>query len=362
MAHLLLQELPEGRTILVQPFTDMTKRSGDEWMVLGLRDYLADLLGTSQDLRVLSGLTAVYGTDAGPPDYIITGRFQHVEESLRVFILMMDGKKGSIVNQYQATFPYPENRAFFTMIADIARQIMKLVKVKPDKRLFASVRNATSSTRCYESYSKGRQALETCRPKKAEVAAIWFSDAKRIDYRSPLGYQGMVNLYAFLGFYHKQRRQPFLSYYRKAQQELISMAKLAKPAPMLLHRKKAKVTKKRRGKKIELENRFLRSNVAFSEGMRAAQQGLWLEAQVALRQSVEEVSQDAITWYHLARIESKLGNSGAAQSALERALAINSCIKSLPIALPKPDVVPEVPPKGKKAKERKSLRPPQRWD
>ena len=361
MAHILQDELPQGRSIMVGPFTDMTKQSGDEWLVLGLRDYLADLLKTSSDLRVFSGLTAVYRTDSTPPDYIIKGRFQHVEDSLRIFVLLLDGKTGGIVNQYPAKFPYPENKAFFTMIADIARQIMKQAEVRPNKRLFKAVRNATASTRCYESYSKGRQALETYQVKKAEVAAIWFSDAKRTDYRSPLGYQGMVDLYTFLGFYHKQRREPFLSYYQKAEQELVSMDKLAKPAPMLMHRKKAKVTKKRRAKKIELENRFLKSNVAFSEGMRAAQQGLWIEAQAALKLSVEEVSQDAITWYHLARIESKLGNMGAARSALKKALAINSCIKSLPLALPEPEVVPEaVSPREKK--EQKRVHPPQRWE
>lgn len=362
MARISLDELPEGRTVLVQPFTDMTKRSGDEWLVLGLRDYLADLLRTSKDLRVLFGLTAVYGTDVGPPDYIIKGSFQHIEDYLRVFVLLLDGKTGAIVNQYPARFPYPENKDFFTAMADIAHQIMKSMEVRPDKGLFKAVRDATDSTRCYESYSKGRQALESYRTKKAEVAAIWFADAKRVDYRSPLGYQGMIELYTFLGFYHKQQRQPYLNYYRKAEEELISMDKLAKPAPMLLHRKKAKVTKKRRPKKVELENRFLKSNVDFSEGMRAAQQGLWMEAQAALKRSVEEVSQDAITWYHLARIESKLGNRGAAQAALQKALAINSCIASLPITLPEPVVTPEVPPEERKVKEKKIPHPPQRWD
>ena len=51
-----------------------------------------------------------------------------------------------------------------------------------------------------------------------------------------------------------------------------------------------------------------------------------------------------------------------ALAALQKALAINSCIESLPITLPEPVAAPEAPSEERKAKEKKVPHPPQRWD
>lgn len=329
MTQFELNNLPAGTTVLVQPFTDYTKKPGDSWLVLGLRDYLSDLLRTGRDLRVLAGLAAIYGTAGGPPDYIIVGKFQHMDRMLRVFISLSDGKSGQLIKQYDVAVSYPGNREFFTALADSAEQIMKQMKARPKGDQFKAVRDATESTSAYENYSKGRQSLESYDIKKAEIALIWFDQTKSLDYRSPLGYQGTIEVLTFMGFYHKQRREPFGSYFQKAEEELVKMAKLARPAPLILPRKNVKVTKKMGKMSIELENRFLVGNVAFTEGLHAAQKGNWAEAAQAFKKSLEVVPEDAMTWYHLARIEATLGNTAESQDALRKALEINSCLERL---------------------------------
>jgi hypothetical protein len=81
------------------------------------------------------------------------------------------------------------------------------------------VRNATTSTKAYESYSKGRQLLETYEVGNMKQASELFTQAKSIDYHSPLGYEGIIALNTFLGFYNKQMQKPFSTYYQQAEAE-----------------------------------------------------------------------------------------------------------------------------------------------
>jgi len=326
MARQELAQMPDITTIRVNPFENFTKITGDEWLVTGIRNYLANLLRAGENLRVLSGPTATYGMPAKGPDYDISGIFQHAAGKLRVFIRLSRKGGTGLLHQYEVLLSYPENREFFMGLAKAAEDIMKLLKEPYDKGVLSAVRDATASTRAYESYSKGTEVLRAYNVKATQRALKWFEDVKRIDYRSPLGYEGTIDTLTFLGFYHRQRREPYSTYYQRAQAEMTKMLKLARPAPLLMTRKKDKVVKKPKAKLPELKNHFILNNISYSEGLRAMQAGQLSAAADAFRKATELVSEDAISWYYLGTVEASQGNAAASQTALQRARSINPCI------------------------------------
>ena len=318
MAQYELDHPSAGTVIHIQSFSDYTKKGGDEWLSFGIRDYLTDLLQTGRGLKVLSGTALAYGALTYPSDYTLGGMYKHTDNLLQIFISIND-KAGTLIRQIEVAVPYPENRLFFKKIADAAKQIMEVAGTKPDKKALQLQSEATASTRAYESYSKGREALESFSIGSVELASMWFTDVKRIDYRSPLGYLGMVDLYSFLGFYHKQRREPFGIYFQKAETEINEMRRLAKEKPP-----DATLSKSQDGK---VANRFLQGNIAFSEALAASQVENWDSAVQSLKRAVELVPEDAISWYYLAQNYLKLGNSVLSSEAMQKARAINGCIE-----------------------------------
>jgi hypothetical protein len=326
MATLRINELPSGKIVLVEPLTNGTKLSGDNWLILGLRDYLTDLIRSGKNIRVLSGVTATHGLEGNDASFRIGGMFQRIGPKLRVFVHVMDGKSGELLKQYGVSFPYPDSIDFFIETAKVAREIMKQMDVKVDGRILKTVRDATTSVRAYEDYSKGRQALETYDPGKTRLAKTWFDQAKRADFRSPLGYQGLIDLYTFLGFYNRQMGQSSSGYYQAAQSEIIKMAKLARPAPMLMFPKKAKVTNKRHIS-IELDNPFMLNNISFIQGIQSEKQAMWKVAAKAFTNAVETIHVDAVSWYYLSLVEAKMGHKSKANKAMQKALSINGCIE-----------------------------------
>ncbi len=319
MAQQMLTTMPpEGSAILVGPFTDGTKRSGDGWISMGLRNYLADLLATSEKLRVFSGLTAA---SAGPaPAHTITGIFQHLNPgpngTLRVFIQLKDGPSGKLMRQFELSFPYPGNAALFLEMAGTARDILGYLKAKYDPARFRMIRDATASVPTFAAYTKGLEAYEQFSAKREKTAKLLFIEAKRLDQRSPLGYRGMVDLFTFRGFAHKQEGKPYGPDFQRAQTELMEMYRYV-PSSM-----------PKRQKDAPTGNRFLDSNVAFTEGLHFAQIGKTAETIAMFRRAVELVPEDAITWHHIARLEARQGNVAASQEALRKALSINPCIEN----------------------------------
>jgi tetratricopeptide (TPR) repeat protein len=321
MAQAEVDRLPAGRVVLVQNFTDYTKVEGDEWLAAGIRDLMTDLLRSALDLRVLAGATASAAT--GPPDASVGGSFQHANGQLRIFVAATDGGSGQLLKQIEVLVPYPGNAAFFARMADAAQQILTLLKAKSDGSALAAVRDATASTRAFESYARGRQALQNFTAGKAEVAKAFFDDAVRIDGTSPLGYLGQVDLHSFLGFSHKQRKEPFELEFQRAEEAMNRLRAQARRAiPMTAFRSAMPA-----GKGGGVVNRYLAGNAAFLEGVGLAQAGNQAAAQKAFTKSVEAVPEDAISWYHLSRSETALGNAAAATAALQKAYGINSCIE-----------------------------------
>ena len=192
-----LQSLPSGPSILVQEFKNQTERPEDAWLSLGIRNFLADLLRTGGKIRVFSGITARLSSTL-QPDFIIDGSFQVQQGVLRLYISVKE-KRGKLASQHALTFPYPKHRDFFPHIADSAKKLFVFFNTPYDALQFDRIRDATISTECYENYTQGRETLETYAPEKIEQALVWFQEAKRADYQSPLGYQGVVDTHIFWG-------------------------------------------------------------------------------------------------------------------------------------------------------------------
>lgn len=327
MAQSEIERMPQsGKTVIVQPFTDFTKSGGDDWMTLGLRDYVADLLRSSSSLRVFAGNLALHSGLSDGPDFMVNGTFQHTGNNMRIFIRLSDGKTGQLIAQPEASFPYPDNKDFFTKIADATKTAMQAMQVNSDSKRFDAIKNATSSTRAYENFAKGRQALETYHTDKLEAASLFFTDAKRIDIKSPLGYQGLAALYEFTAISQKQRNENYSSVLQRLEAELINLKRSTKFVNPVFGYVQNKPVKKE-SNNIKLDNRFLAEEVAYSEGLSAAQAAKWQEAAAALKRATELVPEDALAWYHLSRMQSKLGNEQEAQKILQKAYAINSCVE-----------------------------------
>lgn len=324
MAQYGLSLLPEGKTVLITPFTNFTKKSEDDWLKKGIRDYIADMMRSSKKLRVLSGATATYG-QISAPEWKISGRFQREGPDLRIFVSLFEGASGKLLKQLELRFPYPGNKEFFERLAQASNDLMKEMDAKWESESANKVSNATASTAAFESYSKGRQILEDYNPKTASKSEEHFKNAIRLDYRSPLGYQGIVALNTFLGFYNKQMHRRFSSYYQKAEAELVKMAKLAKPAPAVFSYV-SKKTQKKKGLRVKLDNRFLESNAAFMEALYASKLGNLEGAAEALRRCVDLVPEDAVAWRQLARVYSQIGDVTKSGEALRKANEINPCI------------------------------------
>lgn len=326
MTQYTLDSMPKGKVVVINPFTNYTKKSGDDWLKLGLPDLLASMLSASKDLTVLTGLAARYSPLSRNPQYIVEGMFQHLNGTLRIFIKLLNGPNRKLLKQNMITVSYPENKDFFWEMAKTTKQICEFIKVKYDDDKLEKIRDATISTQVYEFYSKGRQILDKYQVGETEVAKIWFEQAKRKDYRSWLGYEGLIDLYTFLGFYNKQRRASFGSYFEQAEKELVQMHRLAKQPPPIRQLSK-RSTRKKKSRDEKLTNRFLLGQAAFTEGLIAAQNANWEKAAQAFEQSVKFVPEDAITWYQLSRIYEKMGMIPKTTNALHKAYEINPCIE-----------------------------------
>ena len=322
MAEGRIALMPEGKGVLVKHFDDFTKKPGDEWLTYGLSDYVADLMGSAKDGRIHYGITAKYGS--GPYDYTVAGTFQHLEGNLRVFIKLSEGKGGKLIAQKEILFPYPGNRELFTKTAEATAELMETMKFKRDGSVWDAVRDATASTEAYASYAKGRRALETYRKSELKKARSHFAGAMRIDFRSPLGYQGTAAVDTFLGLYNKQRGKAFSTYFQKAQAELARMQKLTKPMNPVFGYIKDEPEKRSGGLKIK--NRFILGNAAYMEGQAMLSGGDLKAAAERFRKATDLVPEDAMAWYYLARAESMSGSLDRASEAQRRAHAIDPCM------------------------------------
>ncbi len=304
-----LNAAKKNQTIIIKPFTNYTKNPADDWLKTGLPELLSLMFNSSTTVQALFGNSIKYHPQSSNPDYSISGMYQHLNGNLRAFIKLWKANENKLLAQYTLLTPFPKASPFFKQTAEIVKQAVKKMEGNLDESSLKQTTQITDSLKAFENYTKGLNALQTYKLDQMEVARIWFEQAIRADYKSELGYDGLIDLYTFFGYYHKQRKENFGKYFEKALQEEIKRNRLT-------------------GKKNqEIENRFLLGNAAFAEALISAQAGKLNEATKALKKSVQYVPEDAISWYQLARIYDKLGKQEQATQAIQKAYAVNPCIE-----------------------------------
>lgn len=324
MGEARLRELPQGKTLIIESLANQTGLAEDDWLRDGVRDFLADLLRSSLKLRPLAGVTAeVAGSISA--DYRLRGSFQRSPEKLRIF-LALHGKGGDLQKQFALAIPYPHHRDFFVALAATATELMAFLEVDHDASLLDAVRDATSSVAAFEAYARGRQLFETYDLARLDEALLLFQKAKAVDFRSPLGYRGAVDLLTFQGIATKQLHKPFSSFFERAEQELATMQQLVKPALVVPLLKPPKKPTKKEIPEFKLENRFLLGHASFVRGLHEVNQGKQNDALRAFEVSVEYVPEDAIAWLQVANLSEKRGKQGKAKEARENARKIAPCL------------------------------------
>lgn len=313
----------KGPVFVIEQFANNTQKKEDAWLEKGYMDLIAMLLSTSRRARVRSGNSARYDPAAKNPDYIVGGRFLHLPTDMRMIIEVKNGRTKALEKLITLDAPYPDNAAFFKETGNAVRQIGELAKLKFDDKPFDHIVNATASTRCFENYERGMQILRTYDASKYDVAAVWFGEAKKADFQSWLGYEGMIELYAIQGLMAKLAGRPFLTFYRNAEQEAARQYKIAKRPPPVPP-KKAKVQKKTKGD-VPLTNRFLRGHKEYMSGVAALQGGDAKGAIDFLKRATHAVPEDAMAWRALAEAYTKAGKPEEAAEARAREMRANNC-------------------------------------
>lgn len=290
----------------------------------GIRDLLLDYLLASTNFRPF---TKEMSNTAGINtfDFTLNGNIQHLDDKLRIFIAITDAQ-GRLFKQFALAVSYPDHRDFFLHMAHTAEEILHTFGAEKKSTAFDTIEKATSLTSCYEAYSKGRQLFEASTVKKVEEAIAWFEKAKGIDFRSPLGYEGLIDAYTFLGFVEKQNGKSFGGPYQRAQATLVEMTNVARPGRILPSLEKKPKPEPKEGYKAHRENRFLKSHAFYVQSMHARETQNLQGAAAALREAVALVPEDAIAWKQLADVYMKLGDPGYG-AAMNKGLATNPCLE-----------------------------------
>lgn len=313
----------EGPIFVIEQFLNDTKQKEDAWLEKGYPDLIAMLLSTSLRERVRIGDSARYDPAAKNPDYIIGGRFLHLPIGMRMIIEVKNGRTKALEKLFTLDTPYPDNAAFFEKTADAVREIGGLAKLKFDEKSFDHIVNATASTRCFEDYERGMQILRSYDTSKYDVAAVWFGEAKKADFQSWLGYEGMIDLYAIQGLMAKLAGRPFLVFYRNAEEQAVQQFKIAKRPPPV-PRRKARVEKKSKGG-VPLNNRFLRGHTEYMSGIAALQGGDAKGAIDFLKRATNAVPEDAMAWHALAEAYAREEKPEEAAKARAMEMRANNC-------------------------------------
>lgn len=316
---------PASKAVVINKFDNFLKSEEDAWLSTGIRNYLFRSLSSARGVKFYVETTLPSADVA--PEYTISGQFQRHSEKLRVFITLAKQGESVPVKQMEVTFPYPNNKEFFARLSDASIEIIKTLGTTFDSGILSAVTNATESTKAYEAYSRGLDELLTFSPARAESAKKWFEDAKKYDFRSPLGFEGLVEMYAFMGFAARQRKANFTPYFHAAEKELAEMSRLAKPAPLIFVRKKAKVVDAESPEAAKITHPLLLNNISFQEGLIALNSQNPDAAVASFKQAVAIIPEDALSWYYLASALGSKGDFKASSEAMQNAKTYNSCVE-----------------------------------
>ncbi len=325
MSRQYVDSRPAAKAIVVNSFNFIAGEDSDKWLSTGVKHYLASALSSARGIRIYTPETMQSADMA--VEYRITGQFQRIKTRIRVFITLSKEGEPNPVKQLEVIFPFPDNKDFFLNLSTAAIEIIKTLGGSYDSKTMSQIVSMTSSTRAYEGFAKGLDVLMAFSPSSAISAVKWFEDAKRADYRSVLGYEGLVDVYSFLGFAARQRKDNYTGYFHLAEKQMAELLRLAKPEPLLIARDKPKVQTAKRPQELKINNALLLNTIAFQEGYVSMQAGDFKSATAAFKRAIDIVPDDAISWYYLASVYGSVGDFTSSSDAMQKAREINACVE-----------------------------------
>ena len=307
-----IERLPKGKTrFVIESFQDDTKVPGDDWLEEGIPYLLMQYLSTPEDSIALPKRIADKLPAKQRPKFYIGGQYQHLQSTLRVFIQLKNAS-GKLLAQFPVEAPFPHSKEFFINFRISSEKILNkvgIVDIREEK--LREIQNVTDSVRAFENMSRGRDLFYSFDPDKMESALVWFQESKNQDVHYREAYLGMSDAYAFLGLDKKQRRKPFGNDIQKAEGVLMEMKHFVKGSGT---------------EPLSFATRVINANVHFITALHAAEQKQWGDARTHLKNVLNYTPEDSITYFHLANIYAKLGNSNQAKAYKKKSKELNSCL------------------------------------
>lgn len=303
-----------SQSITVRPFELQNTSSAYNWLKNGLSYFLSDLFESAAGVSVVPS--------AENATYIVQGTVQQLEKNLRFFVSV--SREGEVLKYYELLVTPPLQRTLFLRLSELTRDMLKDLKLERDESVFNAIRNSVSSAEAYQAYTYGREALLSFESSKFEQAAKWFSESKRLDFRSALGFAGSFETAILQAFEAKQAQKPARVFIDKAEQEikLIEKYKITIPSSLFLLANN-NVQSDKDGKSM---NRFLHGQASFIEALSAYQRGDLRLAEGALQKLVLAVPEDGLAWHFLGKTQQGLQQQAAAQKSFAKARELNHCL------------------------------------
>ncbi|OGQ05568.1 MAG: hypothetical protein A2W61_05375 [Deltaproteobacteria bacterium RIFCSPLOWO2_01_44_7] len=299
---------PTAEIVSVTPFYNDTEQSADQWISEGLADLMMRYLAVDPNLGVLPEKQTPRLVPEKPVRYIVGGLFQHIQDWLRIFVQLKDGK-GNLLAQFPVETPYPLHQQFFSGLKLASVGIFeKLGHKKINTKQLSIIENETGSVQSFENVIKGKMALESYDPNKIEVALVWFQEARREDPHYPMAYLGLMETQGFLSLHKKQLELPFGNHLQILESTLKEMESVTR-------------------KKPSAPNRYLEAHVHYVTGTRALAKENFEKAAAELEQAARLVSEDALASYYLGQAYDKMGRADLAGQFRNHAEEINPCLK-----------------------------------
>ena len=314
MAKQIIARLPKnGVIIAVESFGDDTQIPGDDWLSNGIANLLMQYLATPDDATAIPDSLVAQLPPHSKTKYRVGGKFQHLGESLRVFV-QLKSNRNDLLAQFPILVPYPYNKQFFVEFRKAAQGMLKQMEVTDiNEEKLRAIQNATDNVVAYENVSKGREIFFSFNPDKMEAALVWFQEARSQDVKYREAYLGTSDVDAFIGLDHKQNHQPFGTDIQSAEGSLKSMERFTHAPAKVLDT-------------LSLGARVINAQIHFVTALHAAEQKDWGTAQSEMEQVIQLTPEDGVAHSHLATIYDKLGKTGAAHAARRKAKDLNSCL------------------------------------
>lgn len=305
--------------VLMKPFENGSRQTADDWLSEGIPWLLKRYLSTDRHLNLFSEVQRPYLKSFPEEYYRVEGLFQHIDQTLRIFVQLKD-PKGKLVTQIPIKTPFLKHTHFFESLKEGASEILaQLGRKKPNASDLETIQNETRNIFAFSNVVKGMAALEKFEPNHIEVALIWFQEAFREDPKYPLPYLGMIDAYSFLYLDGKLAGGPYPQILENIHNTEKAMRK-KRVRPYFDGQ-----TEKERKKPGK--HPAARNYVHFTAGKRAFDGGDFRKAAQELDRAFDALPEESLSAYYLGQSYAKLGHAKKAEELLRYAKEINRCLK-----------------------------------